>query len=352
MQRIKGIKSIKIRKKGRTALPKKKPDLEKYYQAPPAFQTSQPPRGYAVIMAPSHGVSGYETTGTVSSFTVQNHLAPSSFADTTNIDPPASSFSLQPHTQARSVARTTNSFMTPPATSIANSDQPTYVFNDNYMTPTVEEMMEEGMSTQGLTINRVMQSSAEPQQETFLRRRLFEGYLQNDPLIANMVRDEDHSPMISNTAHHIPNTEYRNGTTTSVVYSTPRSNQHVTGGNGTENQSYNIITNNNTISPSGSENLPNINSEHTPAIQNTSHANTGTHPQESGNVAMTTGSSGGSNTPQVAATIVPINPYPYLSLGIPPEPQVQIQEGTGHLQDVTQLGLRYQSDRTQIQFHA
>lgn len=351
MQRIKGLKSIRIRKKGKTALPKKKPNLERFYEAPSPFRTTVPFRGYQVIMAPSHGVSGYETTGTVSSFTVQNRTPPISFTDTTNIDPTTNSFTLQPHTTQSTLANASNQFLTPSATSIVNSNQPTYVFNDNYITPTVEEMMEQGMSTQGLIMNRVLQTEGEPMQETYLRRRLFEGYLQNDPVVASLVRDDDHSPMINNAVQHTPNTSYRNGPSTSVVYSTPRSNAQTTGGNGTENQTYNIIQSNNVVTPSGNSGLPDINNEHTPDVTNNSHTSTGTHVQEGGNTAMTTGTSGGSNTPQIAATIVPVNPYPYLSLGKPPEPQVQIQEGTGQLQDVTRSGVPYTSNRQQIQFH-
>lgn len=343
------IKDIKIRKRGKTSLPKKQPNLERFYTPSSPFREVGMRQGYEVLITPNHGVSGYQTTGIAGSFDIQNHRQPSTFADFTNIDPTTNSFSLQDRGSSTAIENDGNMFLTPSATRIANYDNPSAIMNANYITPTIEDMMEQGMSTSGLAISRVLQTSGDPEQSTFLRRRLFEGYGQNDPIVQTLLRDEGISNNVSEGAHHTPNTNYRNGTHTSIPYSTPRSNpEH--GQNGTQNQVYQIISQGAFVTPDGQSNYPDINSETTPPMPNDANASTATHPQEGGNIAISTGNSQGASTPQVAATIVPINPTPYLTLGIPPQPQVQIQEGPGRLKDVTKYGSPFQSSRQQIQF--
>lgn len=346
---MRGIKNIKIRKSGKTALPKKQPNLERFYSPATPFREVGMRQGYEILITPNHGVSGYETTGVAGSFNIQNHNQPSTFTNFVNIDPTTNSYSLQDRGSASDIRADGNMFMTPSATNVANYDNPTSTFNANYITPTIEEMMEQGMSTEGLNISRVLQSSGDPGQTSFLRRRLFEGYGQDDPVVQTLLRDEGLTTSVGGRAHHTPNTEYRNGTHTSIPYSTPRSNpEH--GQNGTQNQVYQVITQGAIVTPDGQSNYSDINAETTPPRPNDSNATTGTHVQEGGIYAISTGNSQAANTPQVAATIVPINPTPYLTLGIPPQPQVQVQEGPGQLKDVTKFGTPFQSSRQQIQF--
>lgn len=343
------IKNIKIRKTGRTALPKKQPNLERFYTPAAPFREVGTRQGYEILITPNHGVSGFQTTGMAGSFDVQNHRPPSTIVNSTNIDPTTNSYSLQDRGSAVEIERDGNMFLAPSATRVANYDDPTATMNANYVTPTMIDMMEQGMSTEGLAISRVLQSSGDPEQTSFLRRRLFEGYGQDDPVVQTLLRDEGISNDVSDRAHHTPNTVYRNGTHTSIPHSTPRSNpEH--GQNGTQNQVYQIISQGAFVTPDGQSNYADIAAETTPARPNDSNATPATHVQEGGIIGLTTGNSQGSSTPQVAATIVPINPTPYLTLGIPPQPQVQIQEGPGQLKDVTKYGAPFQSSRQQIQF--
>jgi hypothetical protein len=346
MQRI---KNIKIRKGRKTALPKKQPNLERFYTPSAPFREVGTRQGFEILVTPNHGVSGYQTTGVAGSYDIQNHRPPSTFTNFVNIDPTTNSYSLQDRGSATDIQRDGNLFLTPSATNIANYDDPTMTSNANYITPTIEEMMEQGMSTSGLVISRVLQSSGDPEQGSFLRRRLFEGYAQDDPVVQTLIRDEGLDSGVSERSHHTPNTDYRNGTHTSIPYSTPRNNpEH--GQNGTQNQVYQVITQGAVITPSGQSDYANISAETTPARPNDSNASTATHVQEGGIYAISTGNSQGSGTPQVAATIVPINPTPYLSLGTPPQPQVRVQEGPGQIKDVTKFGAPFQSSHRQIQF--
>lgn len=345
----KSIKSVPIiRKKAKTALPKKQPNLEKFYTPSAPFRETGIRGGFEILLQPSHGVSGFETTGTPGSFDIQNRRAPPSFASTQNIDPTTSSFALQDRGSSMDIEAGANRFVTPSVSSIANYDDPTYTINANFMTPTIEEIMEEGRITSASTMSEILQASGDPIQDTYVRRRLFEGYGQDDPIVQHMIRDEETPSSVSASAHHHPNTEYVNGTHTSRPYSTPRSNAY--GENGTENQVYQIITSGNVVTPSGQSDLPDINNQSTPAVPNDSNAATGTHPQEGGMIAPSSGTSAGSGTPQIAGTIVPINTTPYLGLGLPPQPQVMVQEGTGELKDITSRGIPYQSQRSQINF--
>lgn len=342
--------SIKIRKGRKTALPKKQPNLERFYTPATPFREVGMRQGYEILITPNHGVSGFQTTGVAGGFDIQNHRQPFNFGNTTNVDPTTNSYSLQERGSASEIERDGNLFLTPSATNVANYNNPTATMNANFITPTIEDMMEQGMSTEGLTISRILQSSGDPEQTTFLRRRLFEGYGQDDPVVQTLIRDEGVSTSAdASTAHHIPNTAYRNGTHTSIPYSTPRSNpEH--GQNGTQNQVYQVITQGAIVTPDGQSNFADISSETTPPRPNDSNASTATHVQEGGVYAISTGNAQGAGTPQVAATIVPINPSPYLSLGIPPQPQVQIQEGPGQIKDVTKYGAPFQSSRRPIQF--
>lgn len=347
-------KSIKIpRAKARKVTSmKKSPDLEKFYQPSTPFMTQGGARGpgYNVTLTlppePLHGVSGYACTGTTSSFQIQPRSSPALRVPFENVDPTTSSFELRDSGSTREIFEDGTPFtvMREPEANVSDVyDQS----NFNYRTPTVELQQELAVVTPGLTTTRRLQASRDPQQESYLRRRLFEGVVSMDPLVENMLRDEGKDEGVqTDVSHHRVTPNVSGGTHVFNPISASRHNQE----NGTVNPVYQIISAGLTQTPQGQGRLPDINAEHTPPLINTGNTNAGAHPQEGGAISLPGGWTQGSNQPFIAGTIVPINPTPYLTLGQPPQPPIIVSGGTGTISPVTPQNQPYQFTHRPMQF--
>lgn len=325
-----GVKRITIRK----ALPKKQPALEKHYYRPPpgATRTHGPTGGgFNVLMTPSHGVSGYATTGTPSSFTIQNRATPSAMTPGVNVDPSSSAYDIRGRATPSEIASSYNPFNAPfepsPYIPVVTPDQ--NMGGLNYNAPTFEEELEQTAMTPGLGVSEKLQASMDPLQSSFVRRRLFDGLYSNDPVIQNMVeQDGGGSALVGATAGSAPYHKRKNGSSHVITPSTGVRTDH-TGNHGTQNNSYDLILSTN--APGGQAGLADIIGESAPPLVNDSNTTTGVAPSMGGRTGMTTGNYPGSNTPYIAATIIPTNPTPYTTLGPPPQPPIRLENATGAL---------------------
>lgn len=340
------VKRVTIRK----ALPKKQPALEKFYLSPPASTVVHGiPAGFNVLMTPNHGVSGFKTTGTPSSFTVQNRATPSAMSPGLNVDPSSSAFSIRGRSTAIEIGSDYNPFNAPmgPSQSIPFTSPSQNMGGINYNVPTFEEELEAAVVTPGLGLSEELQSSMNPLQTSFVRRRLFDGLYQNDPVIQRMIEQEGGgSPLVKDTMGSTPMATRKNGSSHVVTVSPGVRTDH-TGNHGTQNNSFDLILK--TPTPGGQTGLANIINEGTPAVVNDTNNTTGVAPSEGGSTGMTTGNYPGSNTPYIAATIIPTNPTPYTTLGQPPQPPIRLENATGALTIKDSRYARMQTTRVPIQ---
>lgn len=307
----------------RQPVPSKLPKIPKAPQ--PKFKNAGTLYGTAshIIMTPGHGVSGYATTGVAGDFDFQSHRPIHEV--TPNVDSSTSGFGIQAHGTSREVRSGLARFNATTTPAPRNIVTPSPNTNANYNEPTFEADAQRSVRTSSLGLSRDLQSLLDPQQESFLRRRLFEGAFSDDPIVQRMLVDQEEGAQIregiympSHTStgrpHLPPNTATRHG------------HEHV--GNGTQNATYQIIAN----TPTGQSENPSFAEQNTPTLVNTSNFTPAAH-HSIGN-GFSSGHTQGSSAMQVAATIVPINPTPYTTLGVPPQPQVQYQEGPGILMPV------------------
>lgn len=134
---------------------------------------------------PNHGVSGFQTTGSVGDFQYQFHGT----AKTDVKEKAASRYGLQSHGTSADVERGRrkfNPYYNNPKTNYTKPEpNPSFFVNE----PTFEEEVEGSAEVASKELSRALQRTRKPVQGSYLKDRLYEGFGQNDPAIQRMIRD-------------------------------------------------------------------------------------------------------------------------------------------------------------------
>lgn len=291
---------------------------------------------YNILAAPGfHGVSGYQNTGLAGNFQQQLHTP---IERVVNVDPSTSSFGMQNRNPRPEPGRTTEPY------NIPGSDytQPGVNLGMNTMTPTSTDF-QSSVVVSSLGLSRDVQAGLTERTPTYLGQAVADGFGQEDPVAQRLFYD------------HLDDADATPGDYTDVVNTRPVQVTPETGvrhgmfdGSGTQNPTYNI----NVQYPETQQESYNLRriQQRTPALMNHSNATPATHPAHAQgigpghpNVSAGTFNSIGVITQQQS------NPYPYLDLGMPPQPMEYLPGATGMLTDKAAFVSR-SVPGTQIQF--
>lgn len=230
------------------------------------FNTSRVPTNYkgtgvfetSAIVEPTHGVSGYQSTGVVpNSYETQVRATPSFV--TPNIDPATSGYGVQSHTVSTQVPRYSGRTVVTPST-VPTGISLNREFDDEELT--LQAGLEQGLEYQGESRSR---------QQDQIRgggapSGFSEGINQFDPAIQSMIQDEDVTQNLSGKGYHQPSDYFHSAT------GVPSTTHHHPGETATQN------------TYTGQIQLPNTGSAHhdlveiyNPTMPNESNAASGTH---------------------------------------------------------------------------
>lgn len=280
-----------------------------------------PSASYNIMTA---GVSGYQTTGHAGNFQFQMHRP---IQGLSNIDPSTSAFGLQNHVPRTSTDRFTMDY---------NVDGTIYTIpmpnvNSNILPPTVTVEQEAALLQSSLGLSRDLQAGLVPHSGSYLNEVLYQGGYQEDPLVSRMFKD-DLEPVIGDFITPV-------GSRHTAVAPQSGIRQNDMSGNGTINPTYNIRIRG--VDTDQSDYALSRLQQQTPAMMNGSHATPATHGAHAQGI--------GPGTPNVSASTFNLqgtisttqpNPYPYLDLGMPPQPMEYIPGATGQLQVVAASAMR------------
>lgn len=296
---------------------------------------------------PNHGVSGYQTTGTVGDFQFQFHGT----ANTNVKEKAASRYGLQSHGTAADVERGRrkfNPYFNNPNTNYAKPEpNPSFFISE----PTFEEEVEDSADTASRELSRALQRTRKPVQGSYLKDRLYEGFGQFDPAIQRMVRDSGTNEDI---ATHYPPAPKKHEPFNIQPPIRPNEQQQT----GTENPWYQHITLN---LPSGNDSN-NLHQILTPEVVYDGFTSTGAHPVHAEALGPAEAFAVPYTIPQRQAygSIVPEEKYPYTlpdplfgksQLGLTPMPDIHPVNQPGTLRNVVPQRSFVAKGHRQIQFH-
>lgn len=277
------------------------------------------------IMTP--GVSGHQTTGVTGNFGFQIHRP---IEVISNVDPSTSGFGLQNHIPQVSTGRFTM------AQNVPNTEyiSPLPNVNSNIVTPTVTLDQSATLLQSSLGLSRDLQAGLEPRTGSYLNEILYQGGYQEDPLVSRLFRD-DLEPTIGVPGEFITPVDSRH----TPVGPTAGLRQNDMSGYGTINPTYNIQIQG--VDTEQADYALHRLQQHTPSLMNRSNATPATHGSHAQGI--------GPGTPNVSAASFNLqgtvsqmqpNPYPYLDLGMPPQPMELLPGATGQLTNKAAAAMR------------
>jgi hypothetical protein len=275
------------------------------------------------IRGPTHGVSGYKTTGKPGDYQFQFH----NHGETGQVDVAASRYGLQSHGSFSSTKiRLFNPFFNPPV----DFSKPN--LGIGYEEPAISEYDENTYRVSSKILSRQYQREGGGQFGSLLKNQIYEGFGQFDPAIQYMLRDKniDQELEIHQPASVL---KHRRVSLTPPI----RQNEMQLG---TQNPVSEITG---TITPSftNTDDHQTLTQYHTTPVVNTSNISTGTH-MASGDASSTghpqdeIASSTSSSFPlQFIGDLSTPSDRPYSLEPVPPNPELRPTGSTGILRDVT-----------------
>lgn len=260
-----GIKIIRSLKKKQPKAPSKKTPSKK--ATPKETQSTMIFAPSVNIMGPTHGVSGYETTGRPGDFSFQGHPYRIPFASGDQ----ASRYGLQNHT-----ANTINSFTTPTHDPMMNYSIPRPNPGNFTQEPTLasglsaaEQLFSDQIRRSSRTLHERRISSSGPVQPSYASHRIRDGFLSNDPVIQPTFVDQSisHNDILGNLI--TPSTMRSRGV---PVISPVRHSDMQNSGTANPHTRINLVT------PSTSNSHIPLSAYSTPRMVNDSNTGTGNHP--------------------------------------------------------------------------
>lgn len=282
-------------------------------------ERNQPPIvKYNILTSP--GVSGYQTTGQPGNFNFQLHRP---IEVVQNVDSSTSGFDWQNRQYDPQQGRTTEEYNLPGI----DYTTPSPNVGANIVTPTVVSTQSSlVLSSRGVTQD--LQAGLVVPRESFMNDLIEQGAFQFDPTVQALITDDLEPVDAVHGDFYTPV-----GSRHSSVPPSPGIRQNMLDGSGTINPTYNIQIQG-VDTQQGNYSINRI-QQHTPALVNTSNATPATHPSHAEGIGP--GHPGGINpgTFNLMGVITQnqSNPYPYLDLGMPPQPMELIPGATGMLTD-------------------
>lgn len=232
----------------------------------PAIITQPPAPVISFRIGPTHGVSGYPTTGIPGAYNV-GFSTPGTVIS--NVNPSASRYDIQASGSSVNIQSGVNNFSqsTPAQVNVASS----------YSAFTSEPMWEQRLGgrasaqTASLARNQQLQASGRARHSSFLNQRAYHGVFGEDLYMQSQLPVIDEGQSFNRAVGDIP-TPVR---PVNLFGATPSTSvRHGDQQTGTVNDPSRI----NTTGPIGQSNLHNINDHHTPQVATAGYATPGTHP--------------------------------------------------------------------------
>jgi len=282
---------------------------------------SQSSRSSRTSRRPTHGVSGFVTTGITGDFGFQYH----NHGQTGQTDVAASRYSLQSHGSFQNARPGLfNPYFTQPG-DFSPSD-PTPNLSADYMEPLISSEEQGAYNVASKILSHQYQRLGKASHGTLLKNSIYEGFGQFDPAMQFMIRDDN----ISEDIPVIQTPSTLRHRQISLAPPIRQGEMQFSTSNPAQNITVSLVTPQNDNTQLAQKN--------TPVIKNESNVATGTH------LSSGDASSSGINNVDTLGSKVPVTfagsiqaptATPYASLYPPPQADIRPTGSTGILRDVT-----------------